>query len=199
VSSPRLGCTVAWLAAALLVCACEGDDVLVREWTAADHGQPAQADPARVATQAQGSQAEPDRPANPAEARRRAILALYNVSCASCHGRSGRGDGPAMPAGMAAPDFTDPEWQAERTDEELALTIRQGRGVMPAFGDRIPPQGVSTLVGLVRIFGGRMPGRGESPHGGSPEGAEPAGGDTAPAPTAPTGPAPTAPTPTAPD
>lgn len=116
-------------------------------WTPADHSQPPEreVDPNRRA-----------RPARPraersADPRRRAALALWNVSCASCHGRRGAGDGPERPGPV--PDFTDPQWQQARSNEAIARAIVQGRGAMPPFGDTIQPQGIAALVDLVRGFG----------------------------------------------
>ena len=53
---------------------------------------------------------------------------------------------------MRPPDFTTAQWQASRTDDELVSLITLGRGMMPAFGDRIPPDGVRALVAHVRRF-----------------------------------------------
>ncbi|HJL28949.1 MAG TPA: hypothetical protein RMI62_07740, partial [Polyangiaceae bacterium LLY-WYZ-15_(1-7)] len=40
-----------------------------------------------------------------------------------------------------------------RTDQQIAAAIVRGQGMMPAFGDRIAPQGVAALVGYIRAFG----------------------------------------------
>jgi mono/diheme cytochrome c family protein len=52
------------------------------------------------------------------------------------------------------PSFADPALQASRTDAQLAEVITNGRGgFMPAFGDRVSPEGVAALVRHVRGFG----------------------------------------------
>ena len=128
---------------ALGLIACESRPTPTREWQPSDHGQPAQADPARTPT-----------PAAPEEGGSgRAAEALFNVSCASCHGRDGRGQGPGRPPGAQVPDFTLPDYQAQRTDEQLGEVIRNGRGLMPPFGKQVNEQGIAALVAHIRRFG----------------------------------------------
>jgi mono/diheme cytochrome c family protein len=57
-------------------------------------------------------------------------MSLYNRYCIRCHGVDGRGvwDIPDVP------DFTDPRWQASRTDAQIVNILMEGRGaVMPLF------------------------------------------------------------------
>jgi hypothetical protein len=64
------------------------------------------------------------------EEERRTIIGLYNRYCIRCHGVDGRGvwDIPCVP------DFTNPRFQATRSDGQLVRTILEGRGaVMPPF------------------------------------------------------------------
>ncbi|MDW8364102.1 MAG: cytochrome c, partial [Myxococcales bacterium] len=62
----------------------------------------------------------------------------YQAHCASCHGPSGLGDGPAgVPLG--ATNLTDPAMHARLTDEQMAERIRKGGTKMPpnpALDDR---------------------------------------------------------------
>ncbi|MFV2035777.1 MAG: cytochrome c [Halocynthiibacter sp.] len=57
---------------------------------------------------------------------------LYQKNCASCHGATGRGDGPVgkaltpLPADLAA-------MAAQHADGEFAWKISEGRGAMPAW------------------------------------------------------------------
>lgn len=113
----------------------------MREWRAEDHAQPAQVDPARVATEAPANQ-----PADPA----RAALALWKVACAGCHGVDGRGAGPALPPGASVPNFVDSEWQTSRSDPQIADVIRNGRNLMPAFGKQVTEDGIGALVAHLR-------------------------------------------------
>ncbi len=82
---------------------------------------------------------------------------------------------------MQMPDFRSAEWQEAATDEGIAAVIERGRGMMPAFGDRVPEQGIRALVTHVRTLRAA---------------AAPAA-STAPAPTTPA-PAPASPEPAAP-
>jgi mono/diheme cytochrome c family protein len=122
-----------------------GEPASKREWTPADHGQPAAGDPDRTPD-------EPTAPETAEESMARAAAALWNASCASCHGRDGRGQGPARPPGAQMPDFGSTEWQTSRSAEQLAQVIREGRGMMPGFGKQLNQHGVEALVDHVRRF-----------------------------------------------
>jgi cytochrome c6 len=59
---------------------------------------------------------------------------LFDDKCALCHGRNGKGDGPAGAALSPRPaDFTSPKFWQNITDKKIADTIRNGHGVMPGF------------------------------------------------------------------
>lgn len=151
---PPVPRTAPFLVIPLLLVGC-GDDRELREWTPEDHVHPpqAQVDPSRVPQdQPQGSSEE------------RAAAALWIVTCASCHGREGRGDGEAKPPGVQMTDFTDPAWQASTSDEELAQVIAEGRDLMPRFDDRINPRGIAALVGHIRRLNPEQP---PQPEGGT--------------------------------
>jgi hypothetical protein len=83
---------------------------------------------------------------------RRVIIGLYSRYCIRCHGVDGRGalDIPAVP------DFTNPRWQASRSDGQLARIVLEGRGaVMPPF------RGTLTLEegwGMARYLRTLLPG-----------------------------------------
>ena len=76
-------------------------------------------------------------------------LVAWRENCAKCHGAMGAGDGPQGPMTHAR-DLSDGAWQAATNDETIAKTIREGRGMMPAF--KLPDSTVSALVRLVRLF-----------------------------------------------
>jgi mono/diheme cytochrome c family protein len=137
---------VASVIVALSACAETGTPDLA-EWTPADHQQETTADDER--------RAAPDEvDADPAATELRAATSLFGAMCATCHGTGGAGDGPGRPPVAQIPSFADASFQAGRTDEELATVIRDGRGgFMPAFGDRLSPEGIAALVRHVRRFG----------------------------------------------
>jgi mono/diheme cytochrome c family protein len=78
--------------------------------------------------------------------------ALFLRLCVDCHGGAGRGD--AMGAGAPRPpDFAAPDWQSTRSDIQLMISIREGKGsVMPAFGAKLGDTQVRDLVAHVRSF-----------------------------------------------
>ena len=130
------------------VAACGADPAPKREWTAADHGQPKQPSEDRVP-----QSSTPDDGENAGEAPiARAARALFIASCASCHGRDGRGEGESRPPGARIPDFTSESFQSQRSDRQLALAIRDGRPMMPPFGKQVTEQGIAALVQHVRTF-----------------------------------------------
>jgi mono/diheme cytochrome c family protein len=79
--------------------------------------------------------------------------ARYAVYCQPCHGAGGAGDGPVNEKLLVTPSIvTD---QARRyTDGYLYAIVRHGRGIMPAYGDRIPGDGRWDVVNYVRVLQG---------------------------------------------
>ncbi len=128
------------LASGALLSAC-GQKRELHEWQASDH-QP----PPAVAPEGQGSAVEG------ADADARAAAALWSMRCASCHGASGRGDGTGRPPGAALPDMTSPAYRSARSDAELHTIIKEGKGMMPAFGDQLNDRGIAVLVQHVRTL-----------------------------------------------
>lgn len=79
--------------------------------------------------------------------------ALYKEYCAKCHGDDGKGDTPKGRQLMAQ-DFTDPDWQADRSDAELIKVVSEGGEDMPPFGRKLSKEQIDTLVKKdVRGFG----------------------------------------------
>ena len=114
------------------------DRVPTREWTPDDHDH----DPASPAQAPSAGRAP-----NTAEQRAQLIETAWSRQCASCHGPDGRGDGPQGPM-VGARDLTTQAWQASVTDEQLARSIRAGKGKMPAFD--IPEIAITALIGRIR-------------------------------------------------
>lgn len=79
--------------------------------------------------------------------------AQYEVFCQPCHGATGKGDGPVNEKLLVTPSIlTD---QAKRyTDGYLYAIVRHGRGIMPAYGDRIPGTERWDVVNYVRVLQG---------------------------------------------
>ena len=80
--------------------------------------------------------------------------ALYREHCAACHGPRGAGDGPAAPALDPRPSDLRAHHAALHTAGDLFWWISHGRRAMPAFADRVDPDGRWDLVNFVRALGG---------------------------------------------
>lgn len=145
---PRRALCSALLGIGLLVSGCGDNSKPIREWTPADHGQPRDPDADRMP---QERSAEAEQP--PEVAILRAAHALFDASCAGCHGRDGRGQGEARPPGAQIPDMTSAAFQSARSDAQLQTSIRDGRGMMPGFSKQLTEQGITALVQYVRTLG----------------------------------------------
>ncbi len=72
---------------------------------------------------------------------------IYSSKCAGCHGP----DGSGVIAGT--PNFTSAEWQASRTDAQLAESIKNGKGkIMPAWAKQLSDAQIADLVKHTRSF-----------------------------------------------
>jgi len=102
---------------------------------------------------------------NPVKATPESIEAgkkIYSYDCVMCHGALG--DGKTSPAKeMKIPDFTDPSFFKDRTDGEFFYVIKNGRGDMPAEGDRVKPEQIWDLVNYVRSLAKKTPAEPKSP------------------------------------
>jgi cytochrome c oxidase cbb3-type subunit 3 len=78
---------------------------------------------------------------------------LFASTCARCHGANGAGGLPVFDGGPSPRHFHDHTFQNERTDEQLKLTIINGKGTgMPSFGTIFDEQQLRSLVAHVRSF-----------------------------------------------
>jgi mono/diheme cytochrome c family protein len=81
--------------------------------------------------------------ANPLKGDATAIAtgkALWNQHCASCHGKTGLGDGSkSAQLETTPPDFSKATFQGQ-TDGTLHYKTSEGRGDMPSFKKKIPDQ-----------------------------------------------------------
>ncbi len=123
-----------------------------------------------------------------------AVLQVYRASCVQCHDVDGRGE-IARDTLPKIPDFTEPKWQAGRTDAELSRSILDGKGKsMPRMKDKLGSVDVRQMVALVRGFRGgaqvvedepeepvapERPAAGANPTGAVPRSAEPPPPETA--------------------
>jgi mono/diheme cytochrome c family protein len=87
--------------------------------------------------------------------------AIFNQRCVACHGTAGKGNGTIASAlGVTPRDYTNREWQARVTDEDLRVVILRG-GKSTGKSDYMPPNPdleskprvVAALITKVRAFG----------------------------------------------
>lgn len=85
---------------------------------------------------------------------------IFGIRCATCHGQAGRGDGPVATRLNPRPrDYSDKEWQASVTDEQIKKVIVEGG---PAVGKSVlmapspdlgqKPEVLDAMVALIRSF-----------------------------------------------
>lgn len=84
-------------------------------------------------------------PAGGAEA-----AALFQRHCQRCHGADGSG---RTGAADGLPNFTRAAWHGQRSDAELVVSIRDGKGAgMPSFSGRFSEAQVEGLIEYIRAF-----------------------------------------------
>jgi hypothetical protein len=76
---------------------------------------------------------------------------LYAQRCISCHGPSGRGDGPVA-ASLPVPLTDFRETVERRSVNQIRKAIAEGQGLMPAFEPALRPSEISDLVYMVRFL-----------------------------------------------
>jgi len=72
----------------------------------------------------------------------------FSVNCTLCHGADGSGNTPTGKA-LKAKDLSSADVQKE-TDATLAGIITKGQGKMPAFGSKLSPDLIKSLVAYIR-------------------------------------------------
>ncbi|MGH9359963.1 MAG: c-type cytochrome [Terriglobia bacterium] len=74
---------------------------------------------------------------------------VYKAKCAMCHGTDGKGLEP-----LHTPDFTDPKWQKEHSDQYIVDTIKNGKKgtMMMAFGSKLSATQIQDLLHYIRSF-----------------------------------------------
>ncbi len=75
---------------------------------------------------------------------------IYKNECQKCHDYNGKGTKRGKKLGV--PDFTDGEWQDSVTDEQLIISITNGKKKMPKQKGRLSPEEIKAMVKYVRFF-----------------------------------------------
>ena len=78
----------------------------------------------------------------------------FDANCALCHGRGGRGDGPAAASLNPKPKNLADKGIQGQSDGELFWKISEGRGVMPSW-KHLPENQRWSLVQYIRSLAGK--------------------------------------------
>ncbi|MRR21112.1 cytochrome c [bacterium] len=82
----------------------------------------------------------------------KAGLASYSKNCASCHGKTGLGDGPKGRMTKTFPgDFSAAAFQAY-ADGEMFYQTKFGRGEMPAYDKKVPDTEIWSIINYMRTL-----------------------------------------------
>jgi mono/diheme cytochrome c family protein len=73
---------------------------------------------------------------------------IFKTNCVLCHAADGSGDSESGKA-LHAKDLRSDEVQ-KQSDATLTEVITKGKGKMPAFAAKIPPDDVTKLVAYIR-------------------------------------------------
>ena len=92
---------------------------------------------------------------NPVEADKASINTgkqLYMKHCASCHGRTGEGDGPkSRRLETFSGDFSKEAYQ-KQTDGEMFYKTKFGRDEMPGYEGKVSDKDIWHMVNYMRTF-----------------------------------------------
>ncbi len=87
--------------------------------------------------------------------------AVYGKYCATCHGATGKGDGPAGKALNPKPprDLTEKAYMATRSDDDLLTIVQKGGAavgkspMMPPWSPALKDDDIQDVVAFVRTLG----------------------------------------------
>jgi len=68
---------------------------------------------------------------------------IFQKSCAKCHGKTGEG------RHFAGPSLISDKIRGA-SENDLGQAINNGKGRMPKFGDKLTPEGITTLVEQIK-------------------------------------------------
>jgi len=74
--------------------------------------------------------------------------AYYGKNCAGCHGADGKGGDTTM----ITPNFKDTAWQRRRTDQNILDSITKGKGMMPAWKEKMTEEQIKSMAAFIRKF-----------------------------------------------
>jgi len=86
------------------------------------------------------------------DASTKAGLALYTKNCASCHGKTGLGDGVKARTLKDSPgDFSKAAFQTQ-ADGDLFYKTKTGRGEMPKYEGKLADDDIWNIVNYLRTL-----------------------------------------------
>jgi mono/diheme cytochrome c family protein len=132
----RVGLLALTFVAGLAACDRPPSSEGLKEWSPSDHGG-----------EQKGSTTQ--MPKGDAGGTPALVEITWRMQCSTCHGMTGKGDGPQA-ALFKAPDLGRDDWQSKVKDEEIAAVIKNGKGRMPKFD--LSDDVVGGLVARVRTF-----------------------------------------------
>lgn len=101
---------------------------------------------------APASAAKLKNPVKPSPATFKAVKKIYAQQCVTCHGKDGKGDGPAAKfLGAKVADLTSARVQ-EQTDGEIFWKLTNGKSPMPTFKSMLTEQQRWELVNYIRTL-----------------------------------------------
>ncbi len=82
---------------------------------------------------------------------------VFKLRCVLCHGPEGRGNGPGAPALKPNPprNFHDAAYMHSRTDEQLLVSIHNGKNAMPPWKSILSEVEMKSVLMFVRQFAGK--------------------------------------------
>ncbi|MGC2639580.1 MAG: cytochrome c [Acidobacteriaceae bacterium] len=126
---------------------------LTQQATPPPAGQSAAAAPAPMPAEYVGKA----NPVKPTPEQQALAKKFYGWDCAMCHGETGNGKGDAADPAVPIHDFRDPASLAKLSDGEIFYIIQNGRGKMPADGDRLKPDLIWNMVVYLRQMSNTPP------------------------------------------
>ncbi|PKL77538.1 MAG: hypothetical protein CVV27_05150 [Candidatus Melainabacteria bacterium HGW-Melainabacteria-1] len=78
---------------------------------------------------------------------------IYAQRCATCHGTSGKGDGPTGKSLTPKPrDFTKAKFSFAKNDAELVAFIKKGKAPMPAWGSVLNQTQIQDVIAYIHTL-----------------------------------------------
>lgn len=129
---------------------------------------PQDEDDVEAAATAKAAAAEAAKPVVVGDADRQEADKLFVSRCATCHGETGRGDGPgAAPLVPKPRDYHDAEWQKTVSDEAIEKTIVYGGAAVGKSAQMVPNPDLAAKPAVVAALREKIRSFASQPEGGT--------------------------------